>query len=96
MKHLFVPYEFALLLKEKGFDESCFAHYHKDGMLSDVRLMKNSEITNKYDSCTAPLYQQVSDWLYKKSEGSCFVTYDPSDTEQTRLKLITTALKLLS
>lgn len=27
MKHLFVPYEIALLAKEKGFDESCLTVY---------------------------------------------------------------------
>lgn len=27
MKHLFVPYELAVKLKEKGFDEPCFAAY---------------------------------------------------------------------
>lgn len=30
MKHLFVPYGIALQLKEKGFDEPCFAYYDEE------------------------------------------------------------------
>lgn len=28
--HLFIPYELALKLKEKGFDEECFGHYENE------------------------------------------------------------------
>lgn len=76
MKHLFVSYELALKLKEKGFDESCFAFYNKFGLCrymdSDKdwnsvfsQCLKNSDITIP-DSYTAPLYQQVIDWLREK------------------------------
>ncbi len=40
MKHLFVPYELALKLKELGFDEECFGYYRpmKDWMMKGTRL----------------------------------------------------------
>jgi len=58
MKHLFVPYELAIILKEKGFKESCFGvYYNKDG---DVRKITYSEYGD------APLYQQAFDWIFKK------------------------------
>lgn len=65
MKHLFVPYELAILAKEKGFNEPCLASYlntklrwHTDGLNnSDQWLGK---------SITAPLYQQLVDWFREK------------------------------
>lgn len=58
MRHLFVPYEIALQLKEKGFNEDCFGCYYKDKTFayhpdSDVYV-------------DAPLYQQVIDWFREK------------------------------
>ena len=39
MKHLFLPYNLALLAKEKGFDEPCFATYStNDRKLSGLPL----------------------------------------------------------
>lgn len=77
INRLFVPYKIALKLKEKGFDDNCFAYYRsiypndltylsnwKTGQLS----IRNSE-DFKYDSyygCSAPLYQQVIDWFETK------------------------------
>lgn len=62
MKDLFVPYELALSLKEKGFNEECLGGYVSNGLTYEV-------VTgNKYESLTnddfdAPLYCQVIDWL---------------------------------
>jgi hypothetical protein len=74
MKHLFVPYEIAKQLKEKGFDEPCLAIYRDRLNDFGVTLISNgikiaqSSNTLYYDSneemiCLAPLYQQVIDWL---------------------------------
>ena len=69
MKHLFVPYEIALQLKEKGFDELCFgwwcwingnAAQYYDYKISNSQLI---ELNNHFNNCSAPLYQQVIDWL---------------------------------
>lgn len=74
MKHLFVPYELALKLKEKGFDEPCILYY-SSGMLqlnqpSTMFGWKVKELIelNSYDKqvdkrILAPTYQQVIDWF---------------------------------
>lgn len=75
MKHLFVPYELALKLKEKGFDEKCFGFYRDEGNLQfwniTYNCRSNSDCVKIYDSddgfgCTSPLYQQVIDWFREK------------------------------
>ena len=71
MKHLFVPYELALKLKEKGFKAKCFAWYdhYKDFYYCDIDddVSKNTKLTGKDKSCcTAPLYQQVMDWFRER------------------------------
>lgn len=76
MKNLFVPYELALKLKEKGFDEPCFAHYQNfKGFIPQRAILASSSMlyyqqeninpSNQYGDqfCTAPLYQQVVDWF---------------------------------
>lgn len=72
MKHLFVPYQLALLAKEKGFNEECLGNYFtniegrllegfpKDGHA--IWMESNSEQI-KPENCTAPLYQQLLDWF---------------------------------
>lgn len=70
MKHLFVPYELALSLKEKGFDEPCLAAY--DGVEMLCTHSKNVFSPLNYNSpsgghyASAPLYQEVIDWLREK------------------------------
>ena|ERR1019366_5214182 len=62
MKHLFVPYELAVLLKEKGFDETVLDYYYDEeleGADSPERI-PIEELTE------APLYHQVTDWLEQK------------------------------
>lgn len=77
MKHLFVPYELALQLKEKGFDEPCFAYY---GNFTGIEYIPYEEYpcSNSSDLMknrfTAPLYQQVTDWFY--NEHRLFVEAD--------------------
>lgn len=80
MKHLFVPYELALLAKEKGFDEPCLGWWcDKENLpvgqkvtLEDKEFgfCKNSDERFQYYSwkemCTSPLYQQLVDWLRDK------------------------------
>jgi hypothetical protein len=69
MKEQFVPYEIALKLTEKGFDQPCLGYYYDDGKFSFWNwtvfkdypyLTKNTAMT---DSISAPLWQQVLTWL---------------------------------
>ena len=73
MKHLFVSYKLALKLKEKGFNEACLALYSRKGELTSLDAIDYEELrgvinshTNYNFPCTAPLYQQVVDWLDSK------------------------------
>lgn len=67
MNHLFVPYELAAKLKEKGFDEECFKAYrNSDGeeYLMSLGIWRNgSPHDNHPEFAAAPLYQQVVEWL---------------------------------
>lgn len=74
MKKLFIPYELALLAKEKGFDEPCFAYWNDSILL--YQFPKNSwhgyedieQINFNVDEedIAAPLYQQIIDWFDQK------------------------------
>ncbi len=59
MKHLFLPYELAVIAKEKGYDEECFASYREDGSIQ----FDDPEGFGKW---AAPIYQQIIDWLYEE------------------------------
>ena len=79
MKNLFVPYELAAKLKERGFNEPCFLCYvdeeyksfddlmftieFVESKLEDCCFKKNSDFNN---SITAPFFQQVVDWFRDK------------------------------
>jgi len=71
MKKLFVPYELALLAKEKGFDEPCFAYY--DPTITDEEILLLPVDHNlilfrevKLSNVKAPLYQQLIDFFREK------------------------------
>lgn len=63
---LFVPYELALKLKEKGFNEPCFAAYSQGGGSFTYHPAPNDNGYNNSKigfAISKPLYQQVIDWL---------------------------------
>jgi hypothetical protein len=64
MKDLFVPYELAVRLKEKGFNEPCLATYHKE-YKSIIPVY--AKFTDQ-DVFKAPLWQQVIDWLMEEKK----------------------------
>lgn len=79
MKHLFVPYELALLAKRKEFNEPCLGFYQKthnefELCLADIynpheREFINSEwLSRSFSDCAAPLYQQIVDW-FREEKG---------------------------
>jgi len=63
MKHLFIPYELALIAKQKGFDKPCFTAWISDNktIILDNDLLYHN--WNRRGGISAPLYQQVIDWL---------------------------------
>jgi len=79
MNELFIPYELALLAKEKGFDEPCFAYYdlygHYHFNISDDTNDVVS-ITNGLAIDAAPLYQQIVDWFREKHHIIIDISYD--------------------
>jgi len=92
MKHLFVPYEIARQLKEKGFNEPCFLVYHdkklvaiKDHVSSNflIPITTNKELGVK--TFCAPLYQQVINWFRDthKIYMSIFPDYNSKDDYKT-------------
>jgi hypothetical protein len=73
MKDLFVPYELALLAKEKGFDERSVAYYmiwgtethhyiQGDGSANGQKQVVNGQQIH----CLSPLYQQLQQWFLEK------------------------------
>ena len=74
MKHLFAPYELALLAKEKGFDEPCCAEHVNSEIISDQSGLFSpftNTLTNhsaRQNPISAPLYQQLVDWFRDKHD----------------------------
>ncbi len=74
MNHLFVPYELAVKLKEKGFNELCFALITKREELfpqniSDKKELKlKMQVTkiNFIECVPCPIWQQAVNWLEDK------------------------------
>lgn len=78
MNHLFVPYPLALLAKEKGFNERCLGWYQSDKCPYNKYESTNShlkELLMRPEHCTAPLYQQIIDWL--REEHNIFIHVEP-------------------
>jgi hypothetical protein len=61
MEELFVPYEIAIKLKEKGFDKKCFMWWYSPNQISDDLIFR--QYKRDKDFCEAPVYQQVIDWF---------------------------------
>lgn len=80
MEHLFVPFELCLILRDKGFDEPCRDHWERGQNDKEWELFTSGEWLTKKDlindykdadgnlcgEISAPLYQQVIDWLREK------------------------------
>jgi len=70
MEHLFLPYELAIIAKQKGFNEPCINCYNadktlmQDGWYSTKRPCYNDGLIEECSS--APLYQQITDWFREK------------------------------
>lgn len=66
MKEQFATYEIAFKLQEKGFDEPCFMYWNPkvDGSMQ----LWFSDVEPLMMICTAPLWQQVLEWLRVKHD----------------------------
>ena len=77
MNKLWVPYEIALKLKEKGFKDLCIYHYkrsqdftkHSNVPTFEMKSAIGGQNHNQLSSrVSAPLYQQVLDWFRERHE----------------------------
>ena len=79
----YVSFETAKLLKEKGFDEECFALYNPDGVLiqSGIRL-NNIQVGRVKGSYSAPTLQMAMKWLREmpKIAYNIFIYADGGDS----------------
>ena len=67
MNEDFAPFELAVKLKEKGFNEPCYGYYHRDGGDDSFELCGNGDCDflnskNKH-RIAAPTISQVLKWL---------------------------------
>jgi len=75
MKDLFVPYELAVKLKEKGFNHVCIKYWiEHDNKLFLSNGLSQYEINQV--NILAPLWQQVIDWLREYHMVNIVVAYD--------------------
>lgn len=70
MKHLFAPFEIAILAKNKGFDEKCLKFFNHKGKLYTAieEGISNSDVEMCLPdgNVAAPIYPQLIDWLTSK------------------------------
>lgn len=69
MEKLFVPYELAVKLNDKGFNEKCLAYFHVCNAYQNgycFHIADKSRADNRYTLLDCPLYTQVIDWLREK------------------------------
>ena len=76
MNEDFIPYELAVKLKEKGFNEPCYKYYQRGVLDSD-------DCWNRYNRgtanrCSAPTISQVLKWL--REERFIFIGLSPMPT----------------
>ena len=68
IKEAYCSFEISKLLKEKGFDETCYLKYDNEGYLSINYIgYVNSEKSNDDFYALAPTHQMVMAWLRKKN-----------------------------
>ena len=87
MKEQFVTYEIALKLKELGFNDECLACYTPhlgNGIFELISKGSSNEKSafnerfvkaNSVNGCSAPLWQQVIDWVREKQ--NIYINVEP-------------------
>lgn len=82
MKNLFIPYELAIIAKEKGFGEISFAFYNQNTPIrffSDYDKTETNKLILDGFVVNAPLYQQIVDWLREQHDLFITISYYKSE-----------------
>lgn len=79
MKKLFVPYDIALTLKEKGFNEQCLDFYSNENNCLFYNDKINEDNIHIGQGLAAPIYQQVVDWFREKHNIIINIDYDSKE-----------------
>jgi hypothetical protein len=70
MKNIFIPYELAVIAKEKGFNEQTLAFYTTTEK-ELIQIPLEGKTVLNHLQLKAPLYQQILDWL--REEHNLFI-----------------------
>ena len=92
MKHLFIPYELAVIAKEKGFNEPCLAKHDLKHILLRVEECKSQEQASEFEYILAPLYQQIVDWFREKHNIAIEINFGVMGYMVNVYKIRTTSL----
>ena len=76
MNQFYVPYKLSLKLKKAGFKEETYAFYNQKGKGKDLYFSSGFYDTSNWNQdekgldslVSAPMYQQVVDWLREKHD----------------------------
>lgn len=81
MESLFIPFELAVIAKEKGFEEECFGGYTQERL-----FVYGEEYYYRSIKIDAPLYQQIVNWF---DELGIFITisYVAPDTNKFGIRI---------
>ena len=75
MNNDFIPFELAVKLKEKGFNEPCYKYYQRGVLNGDGCWNRYNRGTA--DRCSAPTISQVLKWLRKENKVHIGFGYSP-------------------
>ena len=75
MNEQFVPYEIAIKLEEKGFNDVCLGFYRNDTqkLLVNNTFADRAYYEGRVPLIQAPLWQQVIDWLRDNHNIDIFI-----------------------
>lgn len=99
-KQVWVSYEVAQLLKEKGFDKDCKYHFkvsttepgkHTNTPTFEVKHPFGANHNLMPTRVSAPVWSQAIDWVYEKTGN--IIMYNPKFTLDFLLTEFETALK---
>lgn len=65
----YIPYELAIMAKEKGFNALCQCCYDKNQLLASYgEVFDYKNYNNSLFMCSAPTYQQLLDWFREEKD----------------------------
>lgn len=72
----FAPFELAVKLKEKGFNEKCYHYYQKEVLLTEICWNRYNRGTA--NRCSAPTISQVLKWLREEKKIYIVIAVNPT------------------